>query len=270
MQLNHLHPLNIDLDQSCSQLPPPSVQAWSQLTASVPVKEKLSAIDKISEISVGQHVVEVPLSGASQSQQKSDIPNSYLPFNQHLLDILKGEGSAEHVGNSGGTYFNLQERHSCGNYHFTTNCCQDIHFLVRICPHSMPDLFPSLSLGSRFSNLNGELPALPSLRNLKYPLDAPKFNQQEQDNHNVMLRTGYGLSSLNKKKSKTGIWSEDELDNLWISIQRHGRSKWEAMLRNPRLKFSKAKTVETLSTKWEEEQLKIFDGLALPAPGISD
>lgn len=38
------------------------------------------------------------------------------------------------------------------------------------------------------------------------------------------------------------------------------------MLRNPRLKFSQVKTAEDLSTKWEEEQLKIFDGPEVTVP----
>ncbi|KAL2524732.1 Protein CHROMATIN REMODELING 4 [Abeliophyllum distichum] len=391
--------------ESLSQLPPPSAQAESHLTASIPVEEKLSAIDfkdhgptaegpnnkidsslklgKISQqestaflklpvISVGQHAAEVPLSnehlegtctinsfsdnlfpviglcapnvnqmmpverkfsrsyqrqykqglgldfpfptstgtsnemmikgkeaipsrfklkdlssGASQSQQKSDIPNNYLPFNPHLLDILKGKGPAEHLGNSGGTYFNLQEKMPLRKLPFDDKLLPRYPLPSANLPHPTPNLFPSLSLESRVSDLNGELPAMPLLPNLKY---APKFNQQEPEinsalgsgkiptpsstlpeNHrkvleNIMLRTGYGLSNLNKKKSKIDIWSEDELDNLWIGVRRHGRGNWEAMLRNPRLKFSKVKTAEDLSTKWEEEQMKILDGPALPAP----
>ncbi|KAL2473962.1 Protein CHROMATIN REMODELING 4 [Forsythia ovata] len=394
--------------ESLSQLPPPSAQAESHLTASIPIEEKLSAIDfedqgptaevpnnkihsslklrKISQqesnaflklpvISVGQHVAEVPpsnehlegtgtmnsfsdnlfpdiglrapnvnqmmpverkfsrsyqrqykqglgldfpfptstgtsnemmikgkeaipsrfklkdlSSGSSQSQQKSDIPNNYLPFNPHLLDTLKGKGPAEHLGNSGGTYFNLQEKMPLRKLPFDDKLLPRYPFPSANLPHPTPNLFPSRSLGSRVSDLNGELPAMPLLPNLKYPPDAPKFNQQEleinsalgsgkiptpsstlPENHrkvleNIMLRTGYRLSNLNKKKSKIDIWSEDELDNLWIGIRRHGRGNWEAMLRNPRLKFSKVKTAEDLSTKWEEEQMKILDGPALPAP----
>ncbi|CAI9760022.1 unnamed protein product [Fraxinus pennsylvanica] len=223
----------------------------------------------------------------SQSQQKSDVPD--LPFNPQLLDILKGKGPAEHLRNIGGTYFNHHEKTMLRKLPFDDKLLQyplpSANFL-----HSTTDLLPILSLGSRVSNLNGKLPALPSLPKLKYPPDAPKYNQQEQEIHsalgsgkmpnpsttlhenhrevleNIMLRSGYGLSSLNKKKSKGDIWSENELDNLWIGIRRHGKGNWEAMLRNPGLKFSKVKTAEDLSTKWEEEQLKILDGPEVPVP----
>ncbi|PIN13719.1 hypothetical protein CDL12_13670 [Handroanthus impetiginosus] len=131
---------------------------------------------------------------------------------------------------------------------------------------------------------------LPLLPNFRFRSDPPKYNQQEQvvppafgsiqipssfssfpENHrkvleNIILRTGAGSSNLLKKKAKADIWSEDELDYLWIGVRRHGRGNWEAMLRDPRLKFSKFKTVEDLSASWEEEQIKILDGPGLPAP----
>ncbi|KAM6551425.1 hypothetical protein CsatB_001233 [Cannabis sativa] len=175
------------------------------------------------------------------------------------------------------------------------------------------DFLPSLSLGGREESTSGslqELPTMPLLPNLKFSSqDAVRYNQPEREmppslglghmpsmfssfpeNHrkvleNIMMRTGSGSSSPLKKKSKADSWSEDELDFLWIGVRRHGRGNWDSMLRDPRLKFSKYRSSEDLSARWEEEQLKILDGSAFPVskptkstksnksslfPGISD
>ncbi|XP_062096560.1 protein CHROMATIN REMODELING 4 isoform X3 [Humulus lupulus] len=156
------------------------------------------------------------------------------------------------------------------------------------------DFLPSLSLGGREESMSGslqELPTMPLLPNLKFSSqDAVRYNQPEREvpptlglghmpsmfssfpeNHrkvleNIMMRTGSGSSSPIKKKSKADSWSEDELDFLWIGVRRHGRGNWDAMLRDPRLKFSKYRTSEDLSARWEEEQVKILDGSAFPVP----
>ncbi|XP_024030153.1 protein CHROMATIN REMODELING 4 isoform X2 [Morus notabilis] len=161
-------------------------------------------------------------------------------------------------------------------------------------PSSHLDFLPSLSLGSREESGNGslqDLPTMPLLPNIKLlSQDAPRYNQQEREapptlglghmptmfssfpeNHrkvleNIMMRTGSGSSNPFQKKSKADRWSEDELDFLWIGVRRHGRGNWEAMLRDPRLKFSKYKTSDDLSARWEEEQLKILDGSVYPVP----
>lgn len=161
-------------------------------------------------------------------------------------------------------------------------------------PSSHLDFLPSLSLGTREESANGslqDLPTMPYLPNLKLlSQDAPRYNQQEREapptlglghmptmfssfpeNHrkvleNIMLRTGSGSSNSLKKKSKADSWSEDELDFLWIGVRRHGRGNWGAMIRDPRLKFSKYKTSDDLSARWEEEQLKILDGSVYPVP----
>ena len=180
-------------------------------------------------------------------------------------------------------------------------------------PSSHLDFLPSLSLGSKEESAGGtlpELPTIPLLPNLKFlSQDILRYNQQEREtpptlglghmptmfssfpeNHrkvleNIMMKTGSGLSNPLKKKLNADSWSEDELDFLWIGVRRHGRGNWDAMLRDPRLKFSKYKASEDLSSRWEEEQLKIIDGSVISAskstkptksaksslfPGISD
>ncbi|KAL7210871.1 hypothetical protein ACSBR2_013862 [Camellia fascicularis] len=169
-------------------------------------------------------------------------------------------------------------------------------FQARNVPYSHPDLIPtSLSSGPQIRNSNDlvqDIPTMPLFQNINFPHDAPQHNQQEREagpmlglgqtpptyspfmeNHlklfgNITMRTGSGSSKLLKKKSKTGIWSEDELDFLWIGVWRHGRGNWDAILQDRRLIFSKFKTAEDLSARWEEEQLKIMEGptFTLPKP----
>ncbi|KAM7532132.1 hypothetical protein LguiB_035542 [Lonicera macranthoides] len=56
------------------------------------------------------------------------------------------------------------------------------------------------------------------------------------------------------------IWSEEELDFLWIGVRRHGRGNWDAMLRDPRLHFSLWRTPRDLAGQWENEQSKLLNG----------
>ncbi|KAF2288336.1 hypothetical protein GH714_006846 [Hevea brasiliensis] len=63
-----------------------------------------------------------------------------------------------------------------------------------------------------------------------------------------------------KCKSYTTLWSEEELDSLWIGVRRHGRDNWHAMLRDPRLHFSSWRTARDLCEQWEEEQTKLLNG----------
>ncbi|EPS68656.1 chromatin remodeling complex subunit, partial [Genlisea aurea] len=142
------------------------------------------------------------------------------------------------------------------------------------------ELFSTLSLGSRFAESKysaHDHPMMmmmmpPLLPNLKFPPDLPKYEMMMPENHrkkvleNIMCcrTTGSGSGgnpSKSKQPKKLDYWSEDELDYLWIGIRRHGRGNWEAMLHDPRLKFSKLKTAEELASRWEEEQLKITDAV---------
>ncbi|KAJ8545179.1 hypothetical protein K7X08_017762 [Anisodus acutangulus] len=227
----------------------------------------------------------------SEQPPKNSLPNSYLPFNPHRRSVMQERGSAGNLKNSGATLSDIPEKTALPKP-FDEPLLPRYPFPAMNMPCPTSDWFPSLSLGSRVADVNEsvrEHPVLPFLPNLKFPPhDAARFNSQEQEmppvpglghmtpsssfpeNHrkvleNIMLRTGLGSGSGNllKRRNKLDIWCEDELDCLWIGVRRHGRGNWDAMLRDPRLKFSKYKTPEDLSIRWEAEQLKILDG---PAP----
>ncbi|KAF7817741.1 chromatin remodeling complex subunit [Senna tora] len=63
---------------------------------------------------------------------------------------------------------------------------------------------------------------------------------------------------------KLATWSEEELDFLWIGVRRHGRGNWDAMLRDPRLRFSPLRVPRDLADRWEEEQLKLLNDIGVP------
>lgn len=228
-----------------------------------------------------------------QQQFKNGIPDNcaqYVPCPR----AVQGKAS-ERLGSCGYTFPNFQEKMGLPNLPLDEKMLHRFPLSGKTMPPPHLDFLPSLSLGSRAEAVNGftqELPTISLLPNLKFPpQDAGRYNQLEREvvpstldlgqmptpfstfpeNHrkvleNIMMRTGSGSGNMFRKKSKNEIWSEDELDFLWIGVRRHGRGNWEAMLRDPRLKFSKYKTTEDLSVRWEEEQLKLFDGLAFPIP----
>ncbi|KAL2900670.1 Protein CHROMATIN REMODELING 4 [Bienertia sinuspersici] len=148
-----------------------------------------------------------------------------------------------------------------------------------------PDSLGNLSLGREDEAKNVPLPStMPFLPNFKFPMqDLSYFNQEElevlptlslghkpnafpsfPENHrkvleNIAMRTAAGTSNFLKRKSKADGWTEDELDSLWIGVRRFGRGNWDAILRDPRLKFSKSKTPNDLASRWEAEQQNILD-----------
>ncbi|KAL5538838.1 hypothetical protein UlMin_045137 [Ulmus minor] len=65
-------------------------------------------------------------------------------------------------------------------------------------------------------------------------------------------------------KPYTCLWTEEELDFLWIGVRRHGRGNWNSMLRDPRLHFSPWRVARDLAERWEEEQSKLLTGTFAP------
>ncbi|TKY59675.1 CHROMATIN REMODELING 4 [Spatholobus suberectus] len=226
-----------------------------------------------------------------QPSFKNSIPDNSLPFVPFPPSLQGKEFDA--FENSGARFSHFQEKMTLPNLPFDERLLTRFPLTTKSMPNSHLDLLPNLSIGGRLESLNGsmqDLPTMPALPTFKIPPeDLFRYNQQDRDvpptlglgqrpttfssfpeNHrkvleNIMMRTGSGSSNLLKKKSKLDGWSEDELDSLWIGVRRHGRGNWDAMLRDPKLKFSKYKTSEDLSVRWEEEQVKVFQGPPFPA-----
>ncbi|XP_021857482.2 uncharacterized protein [Spinacia oleracea] len=61
------------------------------------------------------------------------------------------------------------------------------------------------------------------------------------------------------------MWSEEELDSLWIGMRRHGRGNWHAMILDPRLRFAPWRTVADLEEQWGRELYNLFSAKHMPS-----
>ncbi|XP_024519337.1 protein CHROMATIN REMODELING 4 isoform X2 [Selaginella moellendorffii] len=66
------------------------------------------------------------------------------------------------------------------------------------------------------------------------------------------------IGGLKQAGGRSDSWTEDELDALWIAVRRHGRGNWMSMLQDPKLCFSKRRTVIDLAERWQAEEAKLL------------
>jgi hypothetical protein len=152
---------------------------------------------------------------------------------------------------------------------------------------SIPNIFPNLSLGANKDCVRNSVPELPNRSllpnfmvdisgtskqkshmygllpglglNPVQPMHPAMPENQKKVLDSIMMRAQYASSKFLKKRSKLDYWSEDELDALWIGVRRHGRGNWDAMLRDPKLKFLNNRTSEELALRWILEEQKIIE-----------
>ncbi|KAI3950209.1 hypothetical protein MKW92_044523 [Papaver armeniacum] len=65
--------------------------------------------------------------------------------------------------------------------------------------------------------------------------------------------------SLGQLKGDPKIWSEEELDFLWVGVRRHGKGNWDSILRDPRLQFSRFRDATDLAERWYLERLNLLN-----------
>ncbi|XP_074312320.1 uncharacterized protein LOC141647859 [Silene latifolia] len=70
---------------------------------------------------------------------------------------------------------------------------------------------------------------------------------------------GNRAMSLDRFEPGGPMWSEEELDSLWIGIRRHGRGNWHAMLLDPKLRFAPWRVARDLAAQWDREQCNLFN-----------
>ncbi|KAL0916866.1 hypothetical protein M5K25_014413 [Dendrobium thyrsiflorum] len=218
---------------------------------------------------------------------KNIIPDNYFPFGSPpMLNV----GSLSDMGESSGTSFSSFHE-KIGLPKLDLNDRFPVKYAFPPCTSlkQQTDFLPSLSLTSKMELANScnpdlsNVPLVPMIRQeldekLKKKLQLPEFppvlglgtmqtSHMLPENHkkvldNIIMRTRTAAHKFSKKRLKGDAWSEDELDALWIGVRRHGRGNWDAMLRDPKFKVLKHKSIEELSSRWSEEQLKIIDGPA--------
>ncbi|KAL6656550.1 hypothetical protein ACP70R_004330 [Stipagrostis hirtigluma subsp. patula] len=225
------------------------------------------------------------------------IPDSYFPFNP--IPPLSGKG-CDPVENLGPSIASFQGKLGLPNFGLEDNIPLK-HM------KSIPDIFPNFSLGANKDYVRNSVPELPNSSLLpSFMADIAGTSKQKSlmsgllpglglspvqsmhsampENHkkvldNIMMRAQYASNKFLKKRSKLDYWSEDELDALWIGVRRHGRGNWDAMLRDPKLKFLNNRTSEELASRWILEEQKIIEepmstttkcSNSTSFPGISD
>ncbi|KAF9587631.1 hypothetical protein IFM89_004463 [Coptis chinensis] len=249
-----------------------------------------------------QNVMDTPPEFPS-NRFKSSILDSVFSYSSFPPMNTQGRGS-DLFDSSGSAFPTFQDKMALPNLTLEDNRRSKFFLPANSVSKSYPDLFPSLSLGTKVDSTTHDLPTSSMLQDFRlWPQDMSKLDRLVQEvpptlglglmhgtnsslpeNHqkvldNIMMRTGPGMHNSFKKRPKVNAWSEDELDALWVGVRRYGRGNWDYMLRDPKLKFSKHRTSEELSVRWEEELVRIFDEAAQPAPkpanlqsfsGISD
>lgn len=87
-----------------------------------------------------------------------------------------------------------------------------------------------------------------------YPSDSVSLMRHKMMLDNIISKARI----ISGGKKENFMWSEDELDFLWIGVRRHGIGNWDSMLRDPRLHFAYSRSPRELAERWEEEHSKLL------------
>ncbi|KAI3885855.1 hypothetical protein MKX03_020994 [Papaver bracteatum] len=139
-----------------------------------------------------------------------------------------------------------------------------------------PPVFPcSVSLSSPSVppiNFFKDTPSIPSLQNpdilsggctleMSLHSETACFLRRRQILDSITakaLRESQGCS-LGQLKGDPKIWSDEELDFLWVGVRRHGKGNWDSILRDPRLRFSRFRDATDLAERWYLERLNLLN-----------
>ncbi|CAN4115249.1 unnamed protein product [Withania somnifera] len=100
----------------------------------------------------------------------------------------------------------------------------------------------------------------------QFSVDASMLHRHQIILDNILNRARSQNGNKRTPAEKLGsptMWSEEELDSLWIGVRRHGRGNWDVMLRDPRLRFFSWRTPTDLAERWVEEQAKLLHGKSI-------
>ncbi|KAH0679495.1 hypothetical protein KY284_020580 [Solanum tuberosum] len=100
----------------------------------------------------------------------------------------------------------------------------------------------------------------------QFSVDASMLHRHQMILDNILNRARSQNGNKRRFAEKIGsptMWSEEELDSLWIGVRRHGRGNWDVMLRDPRLRFFSWRTPTDLAERWMEEQSKLLHGKSI-------
>ncbi|KAI3732318.1 hypothetical protein L1987_63522 [Smallanthus sonchifolius] len=121
----------------------------------------------------------------------------------------------------------------------------------------------SLPLESRNSaNFeNRSLEPVQDMIGAQYPSDSVSLMRHKMMLDNILSKAravNVKHNNFSESFDRPNVWSEEELDFLWIGVRRHGMGSWDAILRDPRLHFSSWRSPRELAERWEEEQSNLL------------
>ncbi|KAL8188572.1 hypothetical protein R6Q57_029860 [Mikania cordata] len=129
-----------------------------------------------------------------------------------------------------------------------------LHLRGSIC--SLPSFDFEVRNSASFENRS--LEPIQDMVGAQYPFDSISLMRHKIMLDNILSKARAVNSKLSDGFGHPSVWSEDELDFLWIGVRRHGMGSWDAILRDPRLHFSSWRSPRELAERWEEEQSNLL------------
>ncbi|KAK4366445.1 hypothetical protein RND71_014325 [Anisodus tanguticus] len=172
------------------------------------------------------------------------------------------ENESAHVNSKEGKASSLEDKKHCGS-----TVAESSDFLGLSLPtESMVGCQTSVSSSSQLADvwnqprefIQGAVP--------QFSFDASLLHRHQMILDNILNTARSQKGNKRRFAEKFGsptMWSEEELDSLWIGVRRHGRGNWDVMLRDPRLHFFSWRTPRDLAERWMEEQSRLLHGKSI-------
>ncbi|KAJ9552824.1 hypothetical protein OSB04_016869 [Centaurea solstitialis] len=198
--------------------------------------------------------VDIPLVSISQSQTSKknflqlfpeDTENNILPFKNLLQES---------------SFMNREDRPPNRRHlHFRSSASSTPSFELSLTTEARNNASTSLSPWPNFDTKIRE--PIQDVTAAQYPSDPVSLMRHKMILDNIISKAravSGKRSSFSDNFEPPSIWSEEELDFLWIGVRRHRIGNWDAMLRDHRLHFASWRSPQDLAERWEEEQLKLL------------
>lgn len=208
------------------------------------------------KLSSSSHIqgVDLPSVSISQSQTSKrnllqlfpeDTENDMLPLKNPLQES---------------SFMNREDRPSSRRHlHFRSSASSTPSFGLSLATEARNSASTSLSPWPNFDTKIIE--PIQEVTGAQYPSDSVSLMRHKMILDNIISKAkavSGKRSSFSNNFEPQSMWSEEELDFLWIGVRRHRIGNWDAMLRDPRLHFASWRSPQELADRWEEEQSKLL------------
>ncbi|XP_024991294.1 uncharacterized protein LOC112525404 isoform X2 [Cynara cardunculus var. scolymus] len=211
------------------------------------------------KLSSSSHIGGVDLPSVSISQSQTSKKNFLQLFPEDTEnDMLPLKNPFNPLQES--SLMNREDRPSNGRHlHFRSSASSTPSFGLSLTTEARNSASTSLSPWPNFDTKIGE--SIQDVTAAQYPSDSVSLMRHKLILDNIISKAravSCKRSSFSNNFEPPSMWSEEELDFLWIGVRRHRIGNWEAMLRDHRLHFASWRSPQELAERWEEEQLKLL------------